>query len=34
VGFVVFSDWPDWISFVGLAVIFATGIASLALSRR
>jgi|TARA_B110000977_G_scaffold197797_1_gene281214 drug/metabolite transporter (DMT)-like permease len=33
-GFVVFSDWPDWISFVGLAVIFATGIASLALSRR
>jgi drug/metabolite transporter (DMT)-like permease len=33
-GFVVFSDWPDWISFVGLAVIFTTGIASLALSRR
>ena len=33
-GFVVFSDWPDWTSFVGLAVIFATGIASLALSRR
>jgi drug/metabolite transporter (DMT)-like permease len=33
-GFVVFLDWPDWISFVGLAVIFATGIASLALSRR
>ena len=33
-GFVVFSDWPDWISFVGLAVIFATGIASLSLSRR
>jgi hypothetical protein len=30
----VFSDWPDWISFVGLAVIFTTGIASLALSRR
>jgi drug/metabolite transporter (DMT)-like permease len=33
-GFLVFSDWPDWISFAGLAVIFAAGIASLALSRR
>lgn len=33
-GYLVFSDWPDWISFVGLAVIFTTGMASLALSRR
>lgn len=33
-GYLVFSDWPDWVSFVGLAVIFATGTASLALSRR
>lgn len=33
-GFVVFSDWPDGFSFVGLAVIFTTGIASLALARR
>ncbi|AGI67173.1 hypothetical protein OAN307_c14980 [Octadecabacter antarcticus 307] len=33
-GYLVFSDWPDWVSLAGLAVIFATGIASLALSRR
>ncbi len=33
-GYLVFSDWPDWVSFTGLAVIFAAGIASLALSRR
>ena len=33
-GFLVFSDWPDWVSFVGLAVIFCAGIASLSLSRR
>ncbi|MBU2992756.1 DMT family transporter [Octadecabacter sp. 1_MG-2023] len=32
-GYLVFSDWPDWIAFVGLAVIFASGVASLALSR-
>lgn len=33
-GYLIFLDWPDWISFTGLAVIFAAGIASLALSRR
>ena len=33
-GFLVFSDWPDWVSFVGLAVIFTTGLASLVLARR
>ncbi|SMX37402.1 DMT family transporter [Octadecabacter ascidiaceicola] len=33
-GFLVFSDWPDWASFIGLAIIFTTGVASLALSRR
>lgn len=33
-GYLVFSDWPDWISFVGLSIILATGLASLALSRR
>jgi len=33
-GYLLFSDWPDWISFAGLAIIFVTGIASLALSRR
>lgn len=33
-GYLVFSDWPDRVSLAGLAVIFATGIASLALSRR
>lgn len=33
-GYLVFSDWPDWISFVGLSVIFFAGLASLALSRR
>ncbi|MFQ3183577.1 MAG: drug/metabolite transporter (DMT)-like permease [Alteromonas macleodii] len=32
-GYLIFSDWPDWISFTGLAVIFAAGFASLALSR-
>lgn len=32
-GYLVFSDWPDALAFVGLAVIFASGIASLALSR-
>lgn len=33
-GYLVFSDWPDAITFAGLAVIFVTGLASLALSRR
>lgn len=33
-GYVVFSEWPDLLSFFGLAVILATGLASLALSRR
>lgn len=33
-GYLVFGDWPDWISFAGLALILATGLASLALSRR
>lgn len=33
-GYVLFSDWPDWISFVGLAVIFVTGLASLSLAKR
>lgn len=33
-GYLVFSDWPDWISFVGLLVILLTGLASLTLSRR
>ncbi len=33
-GYLVFSDWPDWISFVGLTIILTTGLASLALSRR
>lgn len=33
-GYLIFSDWPDWVSLAGLAVIFAAGIASLALSRR
>lgn len=33
-GYLVFSDWPDWVSFVGLAVIFTTGLASLVLARR
>lgn len=33
-GYLVFADWPDWISFAGLALILASGLASLALSRR
>lgn len=33
-GYLVFSDWPDLLVFVGLAVIFASGVASLAFSRR
>lgn len=33
-GYLVFSDWPDTITFLGLAVILTTGMASLALSRR
>ncbi|HCP81648.1 MAG TPA: hypothetical protein DIT67_08660 [Octadecabacter sp.] len=33
-GYLVFSEWPDWVSFVGLAVILTTGLASLALARR
>lgn len=33
-GFLVFSDWPDGISILGLVVIFCAGLASLALSRR
>ena len=33
-GYLVFSEWPDWISFVGLLVILGAGLTSLALSRR
>ncbi|MGJ8611993.1 MAG: DMT family transporter [Octadecabacter sp.] len=33
-GYLVFSDWPDMASFVGLAIIFCSGVASLAMSRR
>ena len=33
-GYLVFSDWPDTFAFLGLAVIFASGIASLALTQR
>jgi drug/metabolite transporter (DMT)-like permease len=33
-GFLVFSEWPNGVTFAGLAVIFGAGIASLALSRR
>ena len=33
-GLAVFGDWPDRLSLAGLAIIFATGIASLALARR
>lgn len=33
-GFVIFADWPDALSLLGLAVIFASGLSSLALSRR
>ena len=33
-GFLVFSDWPDTFAFLGLAVIFVSGVASLALARR
>lgn len=33
-GYLVFSDWPDALSFSGLAIIFVTGLASLVLSRR
>jgi len=33
-GYLVFGDWPDLISFAGLALIFATGLASLAIARR
>ena len=32
-GYLVFSDWPDLLSFLGLAVIFSSGVASLALAR-
>ena len=32
-GYLVFSDWPDAVSFVGLAMILSTGLASLVLSR-
>lgn len=32
-GYLVFSDWPDTVAFIGLAVIFASGVASLTLSR-
>ncbi|SLN22470.1 EamA-like transporter family protein [Pseudooctadecabacter jejudonensis] len=34
IGYMVFGDWPDPISFLGLSVIFAAGMSSLALSRR
>jgi len=33
-GYFVFSDWPDWLSFVGLALICATGLGSLMIPRR
>lgn len=33
-GWMFFSDWPDGWSFVGLALIMATGLGSLALARR
>lgn len=33
-GYFVFSDWPDLISFAGLALILATGLGSLMLLRR
>ena len=33
-GYLVFSDWPDAVAFFGLALIFASGVASLALTRR
>jgi len=33
-GYLVFGDWPDPLSFAGLAIIFSTGLASLILSRR
>jgi len=33
-GYLVFDEWPDWVSFIGLVVIFGAGFASLALSRR
>jgi len=33
-GYLVFGNWPDTASFVGLAVIFCAGLASLAVSRR
>lgn len=33
-GYLVFSDWPDALAFAGLSVIFVSGVASLALSRR
>ena len=33
-GYLVFGDWPDPVAFLGLAVIFASGVGSLALARR
>lgn len=33
-GYLVFGDWPDWVSFIGLLIILIAGLASLALSRR
>ncbi len=33
-GYLVFSNWPDTASFIGLTIIFCAGLASLALSRR
>lgn len=33
-GYLVFGDWPDWVSFIGLLIILVAGLASLALSRR
>jgi drug/metabolite transporter (DMT)-like permease len=33
-GYLVFSDWPDAVACFGLALIFVSGVASLALTRR
>lgn len=33
-GYFIFADWPDALTFLGLTVILATGLASLILSRR
>lgn len=32
-GYLVFAEWPDTLAFLGLAIIFASGVASLALAR-